>query len=81
MGESKAAEKTVSGGKEEGGYSAESGQALVSLSPQSSIHHPEGCPKIPPAQAPEEGSTGHCQSSGNHSQRQPWFLHAPVLIT
>lgn len=64
MGASEAAEETLPGGQEEGGYSPESSQALVSSSPQGCVRHPAGCPEIPPPQAPKEGSTGHCQSSG-----------------
>lgn len=67
MGESEAAEETVSGGQEEGGYCPASSQELVRSSPQSCICHPAGRPEIPPSQAPEEGSTGHCQSSGTVS--------------
>lgn len=70
MGESEAAEETVSGGQEEGGYGPESGQALVSSSPQGCICHPGGRPEIPPSQAPEEGSTRHSQSSGTKVRRE-----------
>lgn len=52
MGESEAAEETVSGGQEEGGYSPESSQALVSPSPQGCSCHPADRPGIPPSQAP-----------------------------
>lgn len=52
MGESEAAEETVSGGQEEGGYSPESSQALVGPSPQGCSCHPADRPGIPPSQAP-----------------------------
>lgn len=52
MGESEAAEETVSGGQEEGGYSPESSQALVGPSPQGRSCHPADRPGIPPSQAP-----------------------------
>lgn len=64
MGESEAAEETVSGGQGEGGESTESGQTLASSPTQGCVRHPEGRQQIPPPQAPEEGSTGRCQSSG-----------------
>lgn len=64
MGESEAAEETVSGGPEEGGCSTESSEAMVSSSPQGCVRHPAGRPQIPPSQTPEKGRTGHCQSSG-----------------
>ena len=64
MGASEAAEETVSGGQTEGGCSPESSEAMVSSSPQGCVRHPAGRPQIAPSQAPEEGRTGHCQSSG-----------------
>ncbi len=64
MGESEAAEETLSGGQEEGRYSPESDEALVSSSPQSCVCHPAGRLQIPSSEAPAEGSTGHYQSSG-----------------
>lgn len=64
MGESKASEETVSGGQEEGGDSPESSQALVSSPPPGCVGHPRRRPEIPSPPAPEEGSAGHCQSSG-----------------
>ena len=72
MGESEAAEETVSGGQEEGGYSPESRQALVSPSPQGCDCHPADRPGIPPTQAPGESSKGNCQSSGTRFTDEFW---------
>lgn len=64
LGASEASEETVPGGQEEGGYSPESGQTLVSSSPQGCVRHPAGHSEIPTPQAPRQDSEGHCQSSG-----------------
>lgn len=60
MGESEAAEETVSGGQKEGGYTPETNQTLVGSSPRRRLRRPAGCPEIPSSQAPEEGSAGNC---------------------
>ena len=73
MGESEAAEETVSGGQEEGGRSPAGGQALAGPSPQGGVRHPAGHPEVPPPQAPEEGPTGDCQSSGKTVSRDVGF--------
>ena len=64
MGESDAAEETVSGGPEERGDSPASDQVLVGPSPPSCVRHPADRQELPPSQAPEEGSAGDCPSSG-----------------
>lgn len=64
MGESEAAETTVSGRQEEGGCGPESRATLVRSPPQGCVGHSASRAQIPPFEAPEESAARHYQSSG-----------------